>query len=93
MISFFIFYLQSKNRKCINEVEILCSFFFFYKAGKIHDEGPEADPVEKDEEIERMREHVMNEFDKNNDRMLSLEEFETGIRGKDAKNDQGWKVR
>ena len=42
--------------------------------------------------MERMREHVMTEFDKNQDRMLSWDEFEHGINGTGAKNDQGWKV-
>jgi hypothetical protein len=43
--------------------------------------------------MDRMREHVMKEFDKNNDRMLSFEEFQLGINGTAAKNDQGWQVR
>jgi hypothetical protein len=43
--------------------------------------------------MDRMREHVMREFDKNGDRMLSLDEFELGVNGTEAKNDQGWKVR
>ncbi len=42
--------------------------------------------------MDRMREHVMKEFDKNNDRMLSFQEFEVGINGTGAKNDQGWQV-
>jgi hypothetical protein len=63
------------------------------KAAKIHDEIPNGDPVEKQEEMDRMRQHVMKEFDKNNDRMLSFDEFEHGINGTEAKNDQGWKVR
>ncbi len=42
--------------------------------------------------MDRMREHVMKEFDKNNDRMLSFQEFELGINGTGAKNDQGWQV-
>lgn len=62
------------------------------KAAKIYDEAPDADPVEKQEEMDRMRLHVMKEFDKNDDRMVSLEEFQRGINGKDARNDQGWKV-
>ncbi len=66
--------------------------FQLFKASKIHDQAPEADPVEKQEELDRMRQHVMKEFDKNDDRMLSLDEFERGINGSDAKNDQGWKV-
>jgi hypothetical protein len=60
------------------------------EAEKIHDDTPEADPVEKQEEMDRMREHVMKEFDKNNDHMLSFDEFEHGINGTGAKNDQGW---
>jgi len=60
------------------------------EAAKIHDETPEGDPVEKQEEMDRMRQHVMKEFDKNDDRMISFQEFESGINGTDAKNDQGW---
>ncbi|CAF4348791.1 unnamed protein product, partial [Rotaria sp. Silwood2] len=60
------------------------------EAAKIHEDTPEADPVEKQEEMDRMREHVMKEFDKDNDRMLSLEEFMSGINGTGAKNEQGW---
>ena len=40
-----------------------------------------------------MRDHVMREFDENEDRMLSLNEFEHGMKGTGAKNDQGWQVR
>jgi len=60
------------------------------EAEKIHENTPEADPIEKQEEMDRMREHVMREFDKNNDRMLSYHEFQLGINGTGAKNDQGW---
>lgn len=60
------------------------------EAEKIHENTPEADPIEKQEEMDRMREHVMKEFDSNNDRMLSFDEFERGINGTGAKNDQGW---
>lgn len=68
------------------------SFNHNFKAEKIHENAPEADPVEKQEEMDRMREHVMKEFDKNNDRMLSYAEFEHGINGTEARNDQGWQV-
>ncbi|CAF0992818.1 unnamed protein product [Rotaria sordida] len=61
------------------------------EAEKVHDGTPEADLVEKQEEMDRMREHVMKEFDKDNDRMLSLEEFVRGLNGTGAKNEQGWK--
>ena len=36
---------------------------------------PEDDMVERAEESERMREHVMKETDKNSDRMISFDEF------------------
>lgn len=61
------------------------------EAEKIHDETPDADPVERQEEMDRMREHVMKEFDKNSDRMVSYEEFDRGINAPEARNDQGWK--
>lgn len=39
-----------------------------------------------------MRQHVMKEFDKDNDRMVSYEEFNRGLNAPGAKDDQGWKV-
>ncbi len=51
------------------------------------------DPVERQEEMDRMRLHVMKEFDRDNDRMVSFDEFEHGINGTEARNDQGWQVR
>jgi len=57
---------------------------------KIYDNTAEGDPIEKQEEMDRMRQHVMKEFDKNHDRMISFQEFELGLNGTDAKNDQGW---
>ena len=62
------------------------------QAEKVHDDAPEADPVEKQEEMDRMREHVMREFDRNNDRMLSLDEFEQGVNATEANKEQGWQV-
>lgn len=43
--------------------------------------------------MQQMRQHVFKEFDANNDRMLSMDEFLAGINGTGAKNDQGWQVR
>jgi len=61
------------------------------EAEKVYEEDPNADPVERQEEMDRMREHVMKEFDKNNDRMVSYEEFDRGMKAPEARNEQGWK--
>lgn len=60
------------------------------EAEKIHDNTGEDDPIEKQEEMDRMRAHVMSEFDKDENRMISYEEFSRGINGTDARNDLGW---
>jgi hypothetical protein len=56
-------------------------------------EQPDYDPAERDEEMNRMREHYMNEFDINKDRIITLNEFlrETETNAKNHKNEE-WKV-
>ena len=49
--------------------------------------------VERYEEMNRMREHVMNEIDKDHDRLISLEEFLDSTKQSDFKKDEGWDVR
>ena len=56
-------------------------------------EATEDDMVERYEEMNRMREHVMNEVDKNEDRLISLEEFLDSTRQDEFKKDEGWEVR
>merc|ERR1712088_257767 len=51
---------------------------------------PEDDMVERAEESERMREHVMKETDKNKDRLISLEEFLTQTKEEDFNNHETW---
>ena len=48
--------------------------------------------VERYEEMNRMREHVMKEVDKNQDRLISLDEFLDSTRQSDFKKDEGWEV-
>lgn len=49
--------------------------------------------TERYEEMNRMREHVMNEVDKNKDKMISLEEFLESTKSEEFKKDEGWKVQ
>jgi len=48
--------------------------------------------VERYEEMNRMREHVMQEIDKDHDRLISLDEFLDSTRQSDFKKDEGWDV-
>lgn len=49
------------------------------------------DPVEKNEEVERMREHVLQEGDANKDGLLSHQEFLDMTHRRDFEKDEGWK--
>jgi len=50
--------------------------FFLNDLDKVYNESdPETDPRERQEEMERMREHVLKEMDKDGDGLLSMEEF------------------
>ncbi|GFR60888.1 nucleobindin-2 [Elysia marginata] len=66
---------------------------------KVYDEknSPEEDdPVERQEEMNRMREHVFKEMDKDHNQRISLQEFleYTGQNGENEhfKEDDGWKT-
>lgn len=56
----------------------------------------EDDPMERFEEMNRMREHVFGEIDKDKDYMITLNEFlqYTGKHGENEKfkEDEGWDV-
>lgn len=59
---------------------------------KVYDpNNEEDDPRERQEEIQRMREHVVHEGDKNKDGMISHEEFMDMTQRKDFERDDGWK--
>ena len=53
----------------------------------------EDDMVERYEEMNRMREHVMSEVDRNKDRMISLEEFLDSTKQDEFQKDDPWEVR
>merc|ERR1711942_619647 len=71
------------------EVEAL----FERELGKVYNEGnPEDDMVEKEEERNRMREHVFNEVDKDKDFLISMDGFIQGTQGENYEKDEGWKT-
>ena len=48
--------------------------------------------MERYEEMNRMREHVIKEIDKNDDRMVSLDEFIESTKRASFEKDEGWEV-
>ncbi|KAK2157343.1 hypothetical protein LSH36_193g08033 [Paralvinella palmiformis] len=58
---------------------------------KVYDpNNPEDDLIERYEEMNRMREHVFNEVDKNGDKLISLDEFLKSTNREDFGKDEGW---
>ena len=51
---------------------------------------PEDDMREREEEMERMREHVFKESDSNKDHLISFEEFMAETKRDEFENDPGW---
>lgn len=52
---------------------------------------PLYDPKEREEEANRMREHVVNEIDKNKDGLVSLDEFIEATKTREFKQNEEWK--
>lgn len=48
--------------------------------------------LERYEEMNRMREHFVNEVDRNKDSMISLEEFINNSQREEFKKDDEWQV-
>ena len=70
-----------------NEVRIL----FKKELDKAYDpNAPEDDMREREEEMERMREHVFKESDKDKDRMISYDEFLAETQRDEFNKDEGW---
>ncbi|KAL0118356.1 hypothetical protein PUN28_009180 [Cardiocondyla obscurior] len=64
---------------------------FLKELDKLYSEGaPEDDIYERREEMERMREHVFNEADLNNDGLISYQEFLEQTKKPDFQQDEGW---
>lgn len=65
---------------------------FLQDLDKVYNESdPETDKAERDEEMERMREHVMKNMDHDKDGLLSLEEFIAETKTDDFEKDEDWK--
>jgi len=70
-----------------NEVRIL----FRKELDKAYDpNAPEDDMREREEEMERMREHVFKESDSNKDRLISFDEFLAETQRDEFEKDPGW---
>lgn len=84
------FYLHDTNGDgLLDEPEI--EALFQKELDKVYDpNAPEDDMMERFEEMNRMREHVMNEVDTDHDRLISLDEFLQSTKTSEFKKDDGW---
>ncbi|XP_011315171.1 nucleobindin-2 isoform X2 [Fopius arisanus] len=71
-----------------NEVKTL----FMKELSKIHNGNPEDDPREREEEMERMREHVFSSADTNHDGIIDYDEFIAQTKREEFEKDPGWKT-
>merc|ERR1719333_2069476 len=70
-----------------DEVRVL----FRKELDKVYDPNePEDDMKEREEEMERMREHVFKESDKDKNRMISYDEFLAETQRDEFNKDEGW---
>lgn len=75
----------------LNEFEI--EALFQIELDKIYNTtDPNYDPKEREEEMNRMREHVLTEIDKNKDKLVSLEEFLEATKQKEFEKNEDWKT-
>lgn len=66
---------------------------FLKELDKLYQAGvPEDDMREREEEMERMREHVFKESDMNGDRLISYQEFLEQTKKKEFNRDEGWET-
>lgn len=65
---------------------------FLQDLDKVYNESdPDTDQKERQEEMERMREHVMKSMDHDKDGLLSLDEFMAETKNEDFEKDEDWK--
>ena len=72
-----------------DEVRVL----FRKELDKVYDPNePEDDMREREEEMERMREHVFKESDTNKDHLISYDEFMAETKREEFEKDPGWET-
>ncbi len=78
----------------VTDIEVSCfDDSYFFQLDKVYDpNAPEDDMMERYEEMNRMREHVMKEVDKDHDAMISYDEFMDSTKQKEFEEDEGWDV-
>merc|ERR1712020_106830 len=81
--------LNGDNHWDEDEVRVL----FRKELDKVYDpNAPEDDMREREEEMERMREHVFSESDTNKDRLISYDEFLAETKKEEFGDDPGWET-
>ena len=71
----------------------MTSTFSPLQLDKMYDaNSTEDDMIERFEEMNRMREHVMNEVDVDKDGMVSMDEFLKSTKSEEFKNNEPWQV-
>ena len=81
--------LNGDNQWDEDEIRVL----FRKELDKVYDPNePEDDMREREEEMERMREHVFKESDTNKDRLISYDEFMAETKRDEWDNDPGWET-
>lgn len=66
--------------------------FFLGDVDKVYNESDSTtDPKERQEELERMREHVMKQMDKDHDGLVSADEFIKSTNDPEFEKDEEWK--
>lgn len=86
-IFFQIHDLDSNGFLDYDEIEAL----FVKEVEKVYQSGHDEDDMEEEvEELERMREHLYEEVDKDKDALISIEEFIEYTNHPEFKNDLGW---
>ncbi len=68
--------------------------FLLAQLDKVYDpKNEEDDMVERYEEMNRMREHVFNEVDRDRNKVISLKEFLASTNDEKFEQEEGWEVR